>query len=368
MPCVFRSPTDDIKPGNILLTKDLVVRLCDFGLSKTQVHTSGLAVSTRGAVGTVNYMAPESFTEAQARVTVKVDVWSFGVLLVELFGRGNVIPYSGFHANAVPFQISQGNVPPELDAVEPESLRAMIRTVCLVRDERSRGTMLDALTHLRAIFPDAQYPDEPDCEADEVAAGEIRRRHAAEPPVKYLKDFLARAADEQIGMQKRVQQVAAVAAAAAALPAPEPKSALQAFANQVPARPGSAKVAAAHQVYVLGKTSMDLRVNECLASPGFVDALQRPSVHLPEPSSEEQRLLIAAPQYRAFRPQGPTQYQPPPPLPAKQVLDRARNMAAGAGAVARVAAPAMAPVSTKSTSSGSRSGGAARSGTYATGL
>lgn len=43
----------DLKPGNVLLTHDFTVRLCDFGLSKTQAQTSGLAASTRSVAGTV---------------------------------------------------------------------------------------------------------------------------------------------------------------------------------------------------------------------------------------------------------------------------------------------------------------------------
>jgi hypothetical protein len=51
----------------------------------------------------------------------------------------------------------------------------------------------------------------------------------------------------------------------------------------------------------------------------MVGVLDRPSISQPEPTTQEQRNLIDAPQYRAYRPQGPVQYQPPPALPPKQV-------------------------------------------------
>jgi hypothetical protein len=41
-------------------------------------------------------------------------VVQFGCLLVQLFGAEHRMPYSGFHINAVPFQITSGNMPPEV--------------------------------------------------------------------------------------------------------------------------------------------------------------------------------------------------------------------------------------------------------------
>lgn len=78
-------------------------------------QTVGLTVSSSRSsiLGTTNYMAPELFERAQAHVDFKADVWSFGCLLVELFGVRHAIPYSSFNAAAIPFQITQGNPPPE---------------------------------------------------------------------------------------------------------------------------------------------------------------------------------------------------------------------------------------------------------------
>ncbi|WMV06894.1 hypothetical protein MTR67_000279 [Solanum verrucosum] len=70
----------DIKPQNILLDDHHVARISDFGLSKLMmINQSRTLTNIRGTRG---YVAPEWFRNSQ--VTVKVDVYSFGVLLLEI--------------------------------------------------------------------------------------------------------------------------------------------------------------------------------------------------------------------------------------------------------------------------------------------
>jgi serine/threonine protein kinase len=77
----------DIKASNILLDDKLNPKIADFGLAKLFPEDES-HVSTRVA-GTYGYMAPEYAMQGQ--LTVKADVYSFGVLLLEVVtGRKNM--------------------------------------------------------------------------------------------------------------------------------------------------------------------------------------------------------------------------------------------------------------------------------------
>ncbi|KAL6603158.1 hypothetical protein ACP70R_043519 [Stipagrostis hirtigluma subsp. patula] len=83
----------DIKASNILLSKDLTPKISDFGLAKL-LPSDVSHISTRVA-GTLGYLAPEYAIRGQ--VTRKADVYSYGVLLIEIVsGRSNTdtrLPY-----------------------------------------------------------------------------------------------------------------------------------------------------------------------------------------------------------------------------------------------------------------------------------
>ncbi|KAI3960601.1 hypothetical protein MKX01_003775 [Papaver californicum] len=70
----------DIKSSNVLLSKIFEPQLSDFGLALWTPRTS--AEAHFDVVGTFGYLAPEYFM--YGKVTEKIDVYSFGVLLLEL--------------------------------------------------------------------------------------------------------------------------------------------------------------------------------------------------------------------------------------------------------------------------------------------
>ncbi|XP_042502293.1 receptor-like kinase TMK4 [Macadamia integrifolia] len=70
----------DLKPSNILIGDDMRAKVSDFGLVKN-APDGNYSVETRLA-GTFGYLAPEY--AATGRVTTKVDVYAYGVILMEL--------------------------------------------------------------------------------------------------------------------------------------------------------------------------------------------------------------------------------------------------------------------------------------------
>ncbi|KAL1309716.1 rust resistance kinase Lr10 isoform X1 [Arachis hypogaea] len=76
----------DIKPHNILLDDNFNPKVSDFGLARLS-PTDKSIVSLTAARGTIGYMAPELFYRNVGAISYKADVYSFGMLLMEMASR-----------------------------------------------------------------------------------------------------------------------------------------------------------------------------------------------------------------------------------------------------------------------------------------
>ncbi|XVF71594.1 hypothetical protein PTKIN_Ptkin12aG0051000 [Pterospermum kingtungense] len=88
--CSTRILHFDIKPHNILLDEDFCPKISDFGLSKLCERKESI-ISMTGARGTAGYIAPEVFCRNFGGVSPKSDVYSYGMMVLEMVGgRKNI--------------------------------------------------------------------------------------------------------------------------------------------------------------------------------------------------------------------------------------------------------------------------------------
>ena len=148
----------DIKPSNVLVNSRGEIKLCDFGVSGELVNSIANTF-----VGTSTYMAPERIRGAA--YSIKSDVWSVGLTLMELaigkfpFDTGDTA--AGDRANEYPTgildllqQIVHEPAPklPKSDAF-PDIIDQMIQK-CLLKDPEQRPTPreLYVSVHPRSVW------------------------------------------------------------------------------------------------------------------------------------------------------------------------------------------------------------------------
>ncbi|XP_062003346.1 rust resistance kinase Lr10-like [Rosa rugosa] len=92
----------DIKPHNILLDENFNSKISDFGLARFYPRDQN-TISVTAARGTRGYIAPEMFYKTIGGVSYKADVYSFGMLLLEMAGRRKNLNAHAEHSSQIYF-------------------------------------------------------------------------------------------------------------------------------------------------------------------------------------------------------------------------------------------------------------------------
>ena len=125
----------DIKPENIMVRKDGIVQIMDFGLAKLRASRASRLTKEGSTVGTAGYMSPE---QVQGQDTDhRSDIFSLGVLLYELFS--GELPFRGVHETALLYEIVNVD-PAPMSATKPEIDPELDRIVleCLQKEPDER--------------------------------------------------------------------------------------------------------------------------------------------------------------------------------------------------------------------------------------
>ncbi|CAA2956786.1 LEAF RUST 10 DISEASE-RESISTANCE LOCUS RECEPTOR-LIKE PROTEIN KINASE-like [Olea europaea subsp. europaea] len=80
----------DIKPQNILLDEDFCPKISDFGLAKLCGKKQSI-LSTIGTRGTIGYIAPEVFCRNFGGMSYKSDIYSYGMMVLEMAGAKKIV-------------------------------------------------------------------------------------------------------------------------------------------------------------------------------------------------------------------------------------------------------------------------------------
>ncbi|XP_072518536.1 macrophage colony-stimulating factor 1 receptor 1 isoform X2 [Salminus brasiliensis] len=143
--CIHR----DVAARNVLVTDCFVVKICDFGLARDIMNDSNYVVRGNARLP-VKWMSPESIFECI--YTVQSDVWSYGILLWEIFSLGRS-PYPDVVVDARFYKmIKAGYHMTQPDFAPPEIYTVM--KMCWSLEPTSRPTFGKIVQLIAGLLPE----------------------------------------------------------------------------------------------------------------------------------------------------------------------------------------------------------------------
>ncbi|RHN82720.1 putative glycerophosphodiester phosphodiesterase, protein kinase RLK-Pelle-LRK10L-2 family [Medicago truncatula] len=161
----------DIKPQNIILDEDFCPKISDFGLAKICQRKDSV-VSILGTRGTIGYMAPEVYSRAFGGVSYKSDIYSYGMLILEMIGGRKNYDTGGSCTSEMYFpdwiykDLEQGNTLSNCLTISEEENDMVIKITlvslwCIQTKPSDRPQMNKVIEMLEGPLSSVPYPPKP---------------------------------------------------------------------------------------------------------------------------------------------------------------------------------------------------------------
>ncbi|KAK2397485.1 PR5 receptor kinase [Trifolium repens] len=169
--CTTRILHFDIKPHNILLDENFCPKISDFGLAKLNLKKESI-ISMSGQRGTMGYVAPEMWNRHFGGVSHKSDVYSYGVMLLEMVGGRKNINADASHTSEIYFphwvysrlELGSDLRPYEIRDTEEDDIAKRMTIVglwCIQTFPNNRPTMSKVIEMLEVNMNLLEIPPKP---------------------------------------------------------------------------------------------------------------------------------------------------------------------------------------------------------------